>query len=87
MAFVLILCGTTAAVIGGYRSLMLARDALAPVVHDGELTRTAIEGARPPHERTHLRRVATAVAGSIGWLVVAMYGLYLVVRASELPPA
>ena len=87
MAFILILCGTTAAMIGGYRSFMLAREALGPIVHEGEPTRSAIERARPIHERPRVRRVIGSVAGSMGWLVVAMYGLYLVVRASELAPA
>lgn len=87
MAFVLILCGTTAAVIGVYRSFVLAREALAPLVHDGEPTRTALEDARPIHERPRVRRMAALVATSVGWLVVAMYGLFLVVRASEISPA
>jgi len=86
MAFVLILCGTTAAVIGVYRSFVLAREALAPIVHEGEPTRAALEGARPIHERPRVRRMAALVATSIGWLAVAMYGLYLVVRASEIGP-
>jgi hypothetical protein len=30
--------------------------------------------------------MAALVATSIGWLAVAMYGLYLVVRASEIGP-
>jgi hypothetical protein len=86
MAFVLILCGSTALTIGVYRSVILAREALGPIVHEGDPTRTAIDDTRPIHERERVRQFATRVAGSLGWLAVAMYGLYLVARASELSP-
>jgi hypothetical protein len=86
MAFVLILCGSTALTIGVYRSVVLAREVLGPLVHEGDPTRRAIDDTRPIHERERIRRMATRVAGSLGWLAVAMYGLYLVVSAAELPP-
>jgi hypothetical protein len=86
MAFILILCGSTALTIGVYRSFVLARQALGPIIHEGDPTRTAIDAARPVHERERVRLVAARIAGSLGWLAVAMYGLYLVVRAAELPP-
>jgi hypothetical protein len=85
MSFVLILCGATAALVGVYRGFVLAREALGPIVHDGEPTRAALEGARPIHRRPRVRRLAALVAASVGWLAVAMYGLYLIVAASELP--
>ena len=87
MAFVLILCGSTALTIGVYRSVVIARAALGPIVHDGDPTRSAIDETRPIHERERVRRAAARVVGSLGWLAVAMYGLYLVARASELSPA
>jgi hypothetical protein len=86
MAFVLILCGSTALTIGVYRSVILARQALGPIVHEGDPTRTAIDDTRPIHERQRVRLFAARVAGSLGWLAVAMYGFYLVARAAELPP-
>ena len=58
-------------------SYVAARGALGPLIHDGEPTRTAIEAARPLLARTRVRRVAGRVALSVGWLVVAMYGLFL----------
>jgi hypothetical protein len=86
MAFVLILCGSTALTIGAYRSVVLAREALAPLVHEGDPTRRAIDDTRPIHERERVRRAAARISGSLGWLAVAMYGLYLVVSAAELSP-
>jgi len=87
MAFVLILCGSTALTIGAYRSVVLAREALGPIVHEGDPTRTAVDDTRPLHERSRVRLFAARVGGSLAWLAVAMSGLYLVARASELSPA
>jgi hypothetical protein len=84
MTLVLILCGSVAAIVGVHRGYVLARAALAPLVHEGDPTRTAIEATRPFPARPRVRRFASRVAGSIAWLAVAMYGLYLVTRAFEL---
>jgi hypothetical protein len=86
MAFILILCGSTGLTTGVYRSVILACEALGPIVHDGDPTRASIDATRPIHERERVRRVVARITGSLAWLVVAMYGLYLVARASELPP-
>ena len=86
MAILLIACGSIAALTGLYRGYVLTREALAPFVHEGDPTRTAIEATRPFPVRPRVRRLASRVAGAVLWLVVAMYGLYLIYFASELPP-
>lgn len=84
MTLVLVLCGAVAALVGAHRGYVLAREALAPLVHEGDPTRTAIEATRPFPARPRVRRFASRVAGSIAWLTIAMYGLYLIARAIEL---
>jgi hypothetical protein len=78
MGFVLVGCGLTALAIGGWRGYALAREAVGPLAHVGDPTRTAIEAARPVHARYRVRSFVRRVAASVGWLVVALYGLYLV---------
>jgi hypothetical protein len=78
MGLLLVGCGLTALAIGGWRGYSLAREALAPLVHDGEPTRTAIEAARPVHTRFRVRLFVRRVTAAAAWLVVALYGLYLV---------
>jgi hypothetical protein len=78
MGFVLVGCGLTALAIGAWRGYALARDALAPLVHAGDPTRTAIEAARPVHARFRVRLLVRRVAAAAVWLVVALYGLFLV---------
>lgn len=85
MSFLLILCGAIAATTGLYRGFVLAREALAPLAHEGDPTRTAIEATRPFPARPRVRRFASRVLGAFVWLIVAMYGLYLIYWASELP--
>jgi hypothetical protein len=85
MGFLLILCGTVAALTGLYRGFVLAREAVAPLAHDGDPTRTAIEATRPFPVRPRVRRFFSRVFGAVAWLVVAMYGLYLIYRAAGLP--
>jgi hypothetical protein len=85
MGLVLVGCGLTALSIGGWRGYALAREALAPLVHAGEPTRTAIEAARPVHARFRVRLFVRRVALAVGWLVVALYGLYLVQAGSVAP--
>ncbi len=84
MGIVLEACGAVAAVIGGWRSYAMAREALAPLAHDGDPTRSAIEAAQPLRLRPRVRLFARRVILSVGWLLVAFYGLYLVVSGQEL---
>ena len=85
MGFLLVGCGLTALTIGARRGYALAREALAPLVHAGDPTRSAIEAARPVHARFRVRLFARRVAIAAGWLVVALYGLYLIQAGSVAP--
>ena len=85
MSFLLILCGTIAAMTGLYRGFVLAREALAPLAHDGDPTRTAIEATRPFPARPRVRRFVSRVLGAVVWIAIAMYGLFLVSWAAGLP--
>lgn len=78
MAILLTFCGLVAFVVGGWRSYSIARQALGPLVHDGEPTRTAIEAARPVQDRFRVRLFVRRLVAAVGWLVVALYGLYLI---------
>jgi hypothetical protein len=78
MGAVLVLTGLVAAAIGTWRGYANARLVLAPIVHDGEPTRTALEATQPVLARARVRRAARNLVTSLGWLAVAMYGLFLV---------
>ncbi len=57
MGAILGLCGLIAAVVGAWRGYAVARQAIAPLVHGGDPTRTAIEATRPILERPRVRLV------------------------------
>ncbi len=84
MGALLAACGVTLVVLAGWRSYAVARGALGPVAHAGDPTRRSIEGRRPLPLRPTVRRMAWQVAVSVGWLVLAMYGLYLLARGQAL---
>ncbi len=78
---VLVACGVVAIVVGTWRGYVVAREALGPMVHDdGEPTRRAIDASRPLIARMRVRTFARRTAVAIGWLVVATYGLALIVE-------
>jgi hypothetical protein len=77
MGLVLISAGLFLVAAGGLRSYVLVREALGPLVHDGDPTRTAIEASRPFLERPRVRLFVKRVVLSVLWLAVAMYGLYM----------
>jgi hypothetical protein len=78
MSLVLLACGAAAIAIGLWRGYVAARGALAPLAHDGDPTRAAIESSRPWTDRPRVRAFARNALVSIGWITVAMYGLFLV---------
>jgi hypothetical protein len=82
---VLEICGAVAIVMGGWRSYAVAREALGPLAHEGDPTRTEIEASRPFPLRPRVRAFARRVAVSIGWLAIAFYGLYLLARGQGVP--
>ena len=85
MSAIIVVCGLTVAVIAGWRSYALVREALMPFARavEGDPTRREIEASQPLPMRPRVRRFARCVALSVGWLVVSFYGLYLVVAGGE----
>jgi hypothetical protein len=79
---ILLATGFVALGVGSWRSWMTAREALGPLIHEGDATRSAIEASRPIHARVRVRLFARRVTAAVGWLLVAMYGLYLVSAGS-----
>ena len=78
---VLLLSGVLIAAFGTWRGYANARLVVAPMVHPGEPTRTAVEATQPLAERARVRRAARNLLVAVGWLVIAMYGLVLVASA------
>jgi hypothetical protein len=81
MQLVLLASGIAVIAIGLSRGYVAARGALAPLARDGDPTRAAIEASRPWPMRPRVREFARNVAVSIGWIALAMYGLFLVAAA------
>ena len=84
LAFVLATCGFVLTAIAVWRSYASARQALAPLTHQGDPTRAALEALRPLPFRPKVRTVLSRVLLAMGWLAVALYGLYFVVRAGSI---
>ena len=78
MEFVLLTTGLATAAIGTWRGYANARAVMAPLIHPGDSTGTAVEATQPLAERTRVRRAARNLVAAVGWLVLAMYGLFLV---------
>ena len=74
---VLVISGLFAVTYGTWRGYASARQAVLPLMRDGDETRTLIEAARPVHERSRVRGAVRHAGISMLWLGVAMYGLYL----------
>jgi len=85
MAILLMTCGLTALVLGAWRSYVVTREALGPIVHDGEPTRTNLEATWPIYRRSRVRTFIRRLVISFGWLSIAMYGLFLVTVGLGLP--
>jgi hypothetical protein len=77
IGFVLVSCGALGVLLGLWRGYAVARQAISPLIHAGDPTRTAIEATRPLVDRPRVRLFARRVAISIGWVAVALYGLFL----------
>jgi hypothetical protein len=78
MGLLLVTCGLVLAGAGTWSGYRHAREAIAPAVHEGDPTRAQVDAARPLHARDGVRRFARSVVLAVGWLVLALYGLYLV---------
>ena len=82
MSVLLTTCGLVLTGVGTWSGYRNAREAVAPAAHPGDPTRSAIDAARPVHERPAVRRFARSVAAAVAWLVLALYGLFLVSAGS-----
>lgn len=74
---VLVASGVVAAVLGTWRGYATAREALGPLVHEGDATRTLVDAGRPVYARIRVRLFARRVVTAVAWLGLAMYGLFL----------
>ena len=70
--------------VGAWRGYAVAREAIAPLAHDGEPTRTAIEATRPLLARARVRLFVRRLAASLAWIAVALYGLFLLSVGMEM---
>lgn len=75
-------CGVILVTIGGWRSYAMVLEAMQPIADDGDPTRIALEASRPVPFRPRVRTLARRIAVSIGWLVLAFFGAYLIVRGA-----
>ena len=82
MSVLLTTCGLVLTGVGTWSGYRNAREAVAPAAHPGDPTRSAIDAARPVHERPAVRRFARSVTAAVAWLVLALYGLFLVSAGS-----
>jgi hypothetical protein len=64
--------------VGAWRGYAAAREAMAPLGHAGDPTRTAIEATRPFLARARVRLFVRRLMASVAWIAVALYGLFLV---------
>jgi hypothetical protein len=77
----LAISGVFLVVVGSWRGYAAARTAIGPFLHEGESTRTAVEATQRLTERARLVLAVRRTGLAIGWLVIAMYGLFLVAAA------
>ena len=78
---VLLACGLAATAIGTWRGYVNARAAVAPLAHPGDAPGTAVEATKPVAERARFRQAALNLVAAVAWLVIALYGLFLVASA------
>jgi len=83
---ILLVSGLFATVYGTWRGYVAARQALLPLIRQGEPTRTLIEASRPLHARSRVRVAARQVLMSVAWLGVALYGMYLAIVGAAVKP-
>ena len=74
-------CGLAATAIGTWRGYGNARAVVAPLVHPADATPTAVKATTPDDEHARVRQAARNLVAAIAWLVIALYGLFLVASA------
>jgi len=77
---VLLVCGLAATAIGTWRGYVNARAVVAPLVHPAAPP-TPVEATTPVAERARVGRAARHLVAAVAWLVIALYGLFLVAAA------
>jgi hypothetical protein len=77
LSAVLVATGSFLAVCGCLRGYAAARAALAPMLREGDQTRTLVDATLPLLARTRIRVAARNVAMAMAWVAVSLYGLYL----------
>jgi hypothetical protein len=80
---VLLVCGLVLVAWGTWRGHASARAALLPLVAHGDPTRTLVDSTRPVHARTRVRVAVRHVVLAVGWLGIALYGLFLATTGME----
>jgi hypothetical protein len=76
-SLVLVVSGLVLAGLGTWRGYASARTALMPLVVPGDPTRAIVDSTRPLHARTRVRLAARNAGVAVGWLAIALYGLFL----------
>jgi hypothetical protein len=84
MGAVLVLSGLIATIVAVWRGYALTREAVGPLVHQGDETRSLIETSRPLRAQHRVRQFVRSVSVASAWLLVALYGLYLATVGFEL---
>jgi hypothetical protein len=78
---VLLACGVAATAIGTWRGYVNARAVVAPLAHPGDAPSATVEATTPVAERARVRQAARRLVAAVAWLVIALYGLFLVAAA------
>ena len=88
MTLVLFACGLALTAYGGWRGWANGRSMLGPAAHPpDELRRRALARGEPPPPSGpglgELRHAVWRLGLAVGWLLVALLGLYMMTVASE----
>jgi hypothetical protein len=77
LSAILLVSGTFAVAHGSWRGWVAARAVARRLGREGDPTRALLEADRPIHARSRVRYAAHNSLVAVGWLAVALYGLYL----------
>jgi hypothetical protein len=76
-SLVLLASGLALAGWGTWRGYVAARSALVPLAGPGDPTRSLVDATRPLVARPRVRSAVRSIGLAVGWVVVALYGLFL----------
>jgi hypothetical protein len=88
MPAILFICGAILTAYGGWRGWVNGRSMLAPAVHppdsgNGPDGRPRRPRSTSPGAPAEIRRAVWRLALAVGWLLLAMLGLYMMTVANE----